>query len=79
MAIVLWSTAVSLDGFIAGPDGAPDWVFRFTGPGDNADASLQPPGPFWLADEPTTSAALPNSAPRRAKPSVVPGAAPSSC
>lgn len=32
MTKVLWGTAMSLDGFIAGPDDAMDWVFRYDGP-----------------------------------------------
>lgn len=30
MSIVLWSTAMSLDGFVAGPDDAMEWVFRYS-------------------------------------------------
>ncbi len=29
---VVWSTTMSLDGVIAGPDDAMDWVFKFAGP-----------------------------------------------
>ncbi|MFW5416185.1 dihydrofolate reductase family protein [Nocardiopsis sp. CNT-189] len=31
--IVLWHTSMSLDGFIAGPDDAMDWVFEYTDAG----------------------------------------------
>ncbi len=32
MALVRWNTTMSLDGFIAGPDDAMDWVFRYDYP-----------------------------------------------
>jgi dihydrofolate reductase len=35
---------MSLDGFIAGPDDAMDWVFRFTAPGENADDIINSTG-----------------------------------
>jgi dihydrofolate reductase len=44
MASVIWSTAMSLDGFIAGPDDAMDWVFRFTGAAENADDIISSTG-----------------------------------
>jgi dihydrofolate reductase len=34
---VLWQTTVSLDGFIAGPDDAMDWVLPFFGPNPAVD------------------------------------------
>jgi dihydrofolate reductase len=44
MASVIWSTAMSLDGFIAGPDDAMDWVFQYAGPGENADDIISSTG-----------------------------------
>jgi dihydrofolate reductase len=44
MASVIWSTTMSLDGYIAGPDDAMDWVFRFTGAGENADEIISSTG-----------------------------------
>ena len=37
MSIVLWNTAMSRDGFIAGPEDAMDQDFRFTASGENSD------------------------------------------
>ncbi len=37
MGIVLWHVTMSLGGFIAGPNDAMDWIFRFAGP--NLDPS----------------------------------------
>jgi dihydrofolate reductase len=34
MTLVRWNTAMSLDGFIAGPDDAMDWVFTYDEPGN---------------------------------------------
>jgi dihydrofolate reductase len=44
MARVIWNTAMSLDGFIAGPDDGMDWVFRFAGPGENVDEVIASTG-----------------------------------
>jgi dihydrofolate reductase len=44
MASVIWSTTMSLDGFIAGPDDAMDWVFRFTGAGEGAGDLIERTG-----------------------------------
>jgi dihydrofolate reductase len=44
MARVMWNTAMSLDGFIAGPDDAMDWVFRFSEPGENAEDIISSTG-----------------------------------
>ena len=34
MTLVRWNTALSLDGFMAGPDDAMDWVFTHDEPGN---------------------------------------------
>ena len=44
VTIVLWNTAMSLDGCIAGPEDAMDWVFRFADPGRHADEILRSTG-----------------------------------
>ncbi|HAW11282.1 MAG: dihydrofolate reductase family protein [Candidatus Dormibacteria bacterium] len=40
MGVVLWHVTMSLDGFIAGPDDAMDWVFRHAGPNPEVDATI---------------------------------------
>jgi dihydrofolate reductase len=40
MGKVLWHITMSLDGFIAGPGDAMDWVFDYTGPSPTADELL---------------------------------------
>ncbi len=44
MAIVLWHTAMSIDGFVAGPGDAMDWVFRYDDPNPEVDQVLQTTG-----------------------------------
>ncbi len=44
MSMVVWSTAMSVDGFIAGPDDAMDWVFRYDGPNDMVDELIRTTG-----------------------------------
>jgi dihydrofolate reductase len=34
MGVVLWHITMSLDGFIAGPDDAMEWVFEYPGPNE---------------------------------------------
>ncbi len=41
MGIVLWNTAMSLDGFIAGPDDAMDWVFQYPEPNEAVDEVIR--------------------------------------
>jgi hypothetical protein len=38
MAAVVWHVAMSLDGFIAGPDNAMDWVFDYLSEEENETA-----------------------------------------
>ncbi len=42
--LVLWHVTMSLDGFIAGPADAMDWVFDYTGPSDAADEVIRSTG-----------------------------------
>jgi dihydrofolate reductase len=44
MAIVLWHTVMSLDGFIAGADDAMDWVFQYSGPNPAVDEVIRTVG-----------------------------------
>jgi dihydrofolate reductase len=44
MAKVIWNTAMSLDGFIAGPDDGMDWVFRYASPGEDLDEVITSTG-----------------------------------
>jgi dihydrofolate reductase len=44
MGKVLWTVTMSLDGFIAGPDDAMDWVFRYVGPNSAVDEVIQTTG-----------------------------------
>ena len=41
---VVWSATMSLDGFIAGPDDAMDWVFRHAGPNPVVDEIIRTTG-----------------------------------
>ena len=41
MGKVLWHVTMSLDGLIAGPDGAMDWAFRDPGPNPAVDEVLK--------------------------------------
>jgi len=41
---VIWSVTMSLDGFIAGPDDAMDWVFDSAGPNPVVDAIIESTG-----------------------------------
>jgi dihydrofolate reductase len=41
---VVWSATMSLDGFIAGPDDAMDWVFRYPGPNPVVDELIRTTG-----------------------------------
>lgn len=38
--MVLWHVTMSLDGYIAGPGDAMDWVFRHAGPNPEVDATI---------------------------------------
>ena len=40
MTLVRWNTALSLDGFMAGPDDAMDWVFAHDEPGNPIVAEI---------------------------------------
>jgi dihydrofolate reductase len=40
MSIVRWHVTMSVDGFIAGPEHAMDWVFRYDGPNPAAEAVI---------------------------------------
>ena len=42
--LVLWHVTMSLDGFIAGPADAMDWVFDYTGPSEAADEVIRSTG-----------------------------------
>ena len=44
MGIVLYHTAMSLDGFIAGPADAMDWVFKHDGPNPVVDEVIRTTG-----------------------------------
>jgi dihydrofolate reductase len=44
MAKVLWHATMSLDGFVAGPGDAMDWVFRYPGPNAVADDVVRTTG-----------------------------------
>ncbi len=44
MGIVLWGTAMSLDGFIAGPGDAMDWVFQYSEPNAVVDEVIRTTG-----------------------------------
>jgi dihydrofolate reductase len=44
MAIVLWHTAMSLDGFVAGPGDAMDWVFQYNDPNPMVAEVIQTTG-----------------------------------
>ncbi len=44
MGIVVWNTAMSLDGFIAGADDAMDWVFQYDGPNEAVDEAIRTVG-----------------------------------
>ncbi len=44
MAIVLWHTAMSLDGFVAGAGDAMDWVFQYDDPNPVLDEVMQTTG-----------------------------------
>ena len=44
MGVVLWHMTMSLDGFIAGPDDAMDWVFEHPGPSATATAVVETTG-----------------------------------
>jgi dihydrofolate reductase len=44
VAIVLWHTTMSLDGFVAGPGDAMDWVFGYQDPNPAVDELLQTTG-----------------------------------
>ena len=44
MGIVLWNTAMSLDGYIAGADDAMDWVFQYDGPNEAVDEVIRTVG-----------------------------------
>jgi len=42
--IVLWHVTMSLDGFIAGPDDAVDWIFKYQGPNPEAEDVIRMTG-----------------------------------
>lgn len=42
--IVLWHVTMSLDGFIAGPDDAMDWIFKYQGPNPEAEEVIRTTG-----------------------------------
>lgn len=44
MGKVLWHVTMSLDGFIAGPSDAMDWVFRYAGPNPAVEEVIQTTG-----------------------------------
>ncbi len=44
MGKVLWHVTMSLDGFIAGPGDAMDWVFRYAGPNPAVDEAIKTTG-----------------------------------
>lgn len=44
MGKVLWHVTMSLDGFIAGPDDAMDWVFEHPGPSETAAEVIETTG-----------------------------------
>lgn len=44
MGKVIWNFTMSLDGFIAGPDDAMDWVFRYDGPNPAVDEVIESTG-----------------------------------
>ena len=41
MSKLIWHITMSVDGFIAGPNGAMDWMFAFIGPNPAADAIVR--------------------------------------
>lgn len=41
MGKVVWHVTMSLDGFIAGPDDAMEWVFEHRGPNEVADEVIR--------------------------------------
>ena len=41
---VLWHVTLSLDGFIAGPDDAMDWIFGYAGPNETVDEVIRMTG-----------------------------------
>ena len=45
---VLWHVTMSLDGFIAGPHDAMDWVFDYTEPTDAVDAVIRTTGALLI-------------------------------
>jgi hypothetical protein len=44
MGKVLWHVTMSLDGFIAGPDDATDWVFEYPGPNETVAEVIETTG-----------------------------------
>jgi dihydrofolate reductase len=44
MTLVQWNASMSLDGFIAGPDDAMDWVFGYDGPNPLVDEIISSTG-----------------------------------
>ncbi len=42
--VVLWHVTMSLDGFIAGPADAMDWIFRYAGPNPVVDEVINTTG-----------------------------------
>ena len=74
---VVVQAAMSLDGFIAGPGDAMDWVFEYAAPEEFPELA-QAAGAMLSAGVATTSASeTPGS--RAAKPTAVPGTARCSC
>jgi dihydrofolate reductase len=41
MGLVLWHVTMSLDGFIAGPDDAMEWVFEYPGPNEAVAEAIE--------------------------------------
>src|ERR1700704_3383308 len=44
MGLVLWHTTMSLDGFIAGPDDAMEWVFEYPSPNETVAEAIETTG-----------------------------------
>lgn len=44
MGVLLWHTTMSLDGFIAGPDDAMDWIFEYEGRSSTVDEVIETTG-----------------------------------
>lgn len=59
---------MSLDGFIAGPDDAMDWVFRFAEPGENADDVIQSTGAILAGRRSYDVGRKPNQRPEAQEP-----------